>query len=75
VDVSWSPSSEPDLALYRVYRASEGPPERLAELPAGETRHRDQTAAAGVPYIYTVTAVDKDGNESAPSPGARARLQ
>jgi hypothetical protein len=75
VDVSWSPSSEPDLALYRVYRASDGAPERLAELPAGETRYRDEQAATGVSYTYTLTAVDKDGNESAPSPGARARLQ
>jgi hypothetical protein len=75
VDVSWSPSSEPDLALFRVYRAAEGAPERLAELPGGETRYRDETAATGVSYTYTVTAVDKDGNESAPSPGARARLQ
>lgn len=75
VDVSWSPSTEADLASYRVYRASDGAPARLAELPAGETRHRDETAVAGVPYVYTVTAVDKDGNESAPSPGARARLQ
>lgn len=75
VDVSWSPSSEPDLTLYRVYRASAGPPERLAELPAGETRYRDDKAATGVTYTYTVTAVDKDGNESAPSSGARARPQ
>jgi hypothetical protein len=75
VDVSWSPSSEADLATWRVYRASDGAPERLAELPAGETRYRDEKAATGVPYTYTVTAVDKDGNESAPSPGARARLQ
>ncbi|MET0555749.1 MAG: hypothetical protein ABW221_22105 [Vicinamibacteria bacterium] len=75
VDVSWSPSSEGDLASYRVYRAEGGAPERLAELPAGETRYRDEKAAAGVAYTYTVTAVDKDGNESAPSPGARVRLQ
>jgi hypothetical protein len=75
VDVSWSPSSEPDLTHYRVYRASDGAPERVAELPAGETRYRDEKVATGVPYTYTVTAVDKDGNESAPSPGARARLQ
>lgn len=75
VDVSWSTSAEPDLATYRVYRATDGPPQRLAELPAGETRHRDATAAVNVPYTYTVTAVDKDGNESAPSAAARARLQ
>jgi hypothetical protein len=75
VDVSWSPSSEADLATYRVYRASDGAPQRLAELPAAETRYRDDKAATGVFYTYTLTAVDKDGNESAPSAGARARVQ
>lgn len=75
VDVSWSPSAEPDLAHYRVYRASDAGPERLAELPPAETRYRDDKASVGVAYTYTVTAVDANGNESAPSPGARARLQ
>jgi hypothetical protein len=73
VDVSWSPSTEADLAAYRVYRSEGGEPQKLAELPAAETRFRDDTAVVGPTYSYTVTAVDKDGNESAPSAPAKAR--
>jgi fibronectin type 3 domain-containing protein len=73
VDVSWSPSTEADLASYRVYRSDGGEARRLAEVPSAETRFRDETAAIGPTYNYTVTAVDRDGNESAPSAPARAR--
>ena len=73
VDVSWSPSSEPDLASYRVYRSEGGEAKKLADVPGTETRFRDETAAIGPTYAYTVTAVDKDGNESAPSAPAKAR--
>ena len=74
VDVSWSPSTEADLASYRVYRSDGGEPERLAEVPGAETRFRDEKAAVGAPYEYSVTAVDKAGNESAPSQAVKARL-
>ena len=50
VDVSWSPSTEADLASYRVYRSDGGEPERLAEVPGAETRFRDEKAAAGASY-------------------------
>ena len=73
VDVSWSPSTEPDLAVYRVYRSEGGEAQKVAEVPAAETRFRDPTAVVGPTYNYTVTAVDKDGNESAPSVPAKAR--
>jgi hypothetical protein len=75
VEVSWSPSSEPDLAAYRVYRAAAGaPPERLAEVGAGESSYRDTAVAAGVTHVYTVTAVDAAGNESPPSAPAEGGL-
>jgi hypothetical protein len=73
VDVSWSPSAEPDLASYRIHRSDGGEPRTLGEVPAAETRYRDESAAVGPTYSYTVTAVDKDGNESAPSAPATAR--
>jgi hypothetical protein len=73
VDVSWSPSTDPDLAAYRVYRSEGGEAQKLAEVPAAETRFRDPTAVVGPTYSYTVTAVDKDGNESEPSAPAKAR--
>jgi fibronectin type 3 domain-containing protein len=75
VEVSWSPSTEPDLASYRVYReVPGGPRERVGEVAPPETSLRDARAAPGTRYSYTVTAVDRAGNESKPSgpaPGGR----
>jgi fibronectin type 3 domain-containing protein len=69
VELSWSINVEPDLAGYRVYRAEqEGvrgallTPELLPS-PA----YRDNSVQSGHRYWYTVTAVDRSGNESAPS--------
>lgn len=73
VEVSWSPSPDADLKSYRLYRASGGgSPQRVAEVPAGQTSVRDGPAAGEV-HVYTLTAVDDDGNESAPSAPARVR--
>ena len=69
VELSWSINVEPDLAGYRVYRSEqEGArgalltPELLPS-PA----HRDNSVQTGQRYWYTVSAVDRSGNESAPS--------
>lgn len=73
LEVSWSPSPEADLAVYRVYRWSQGvPAARIAEVPAGETTYLDAEAPTGVVVRYSVTAVDKSGNESGRSPAASA---
>ena len=73
VAVSWSPSLEADLASYRVYRAAAGGrPVRLAEVAAPETSFRDTAAPRGTALAYTVTAVDRDGNESPPSAAVEA---
>jgi fibronectin type 3 domain-containing protein len=74
VDVSWSPSPEGDLAGYRVYRSiSPDPPVRLAEVPADRTSFRDPSSRAGAVNVYTVTAVDKAGNESPASAPVQVR--
>jgi fibronectin type 3 domain-containing protein len=74
VEVSWSPSPEPDLASYRVYRATgSGTPARVGEVKSGETAFIDVGPGPGT-HAYTVTAVDRDGNESPPSRPAEARL-
>jgi len=69
VDLSWSINSETDLAGYRVYRnEQEGTrgtsitPELLLTPSV-----RDSSVQPGHRYWYTVTAVDRAGNESAPS--------
>jgi fibronectin type 3 domain-containing protein len=72
-ELSWSPSPEADLALYRVYKAARGgEPAKLAEVKAGETAYRDPAPRSGA-VVYTLTAVDKAGNESPPSSSALLR--
>ena len=69
VDLSWSINLETDLAGYRVYR-SERQGER-GQLITGDLLPvptvRDSAVEPGHRYWYTVTAVDRSGNESAPS--------
>jgi hypothetical protein len=74
IDLSWEPNSESDLAGYRVYRqlarpdgSPQGPLARLTAVPIAVPAYRDVAVAAGQGYIYSVTAVDAAGNESAPS--------
>ncbi|HJS59346.1 MAG TPA: hypothetical protein VKA01_14685 [Vicinamibacteria bacterium] len=74
IEVSWSPSPEPDLALYRVYRqAPGGGPQRIAEVRAPDTSALDVSAGTGR-FVYFVSAVDAAGNEgprSTPVEGGR----
>ncbi|MBZ5703300.1 MAG: fibronectin type III domain-containing protein [Acidobacteriia bacterium] len=65
-DLSWSLNLETDLAGYRVYRSdteeSRGRLMTPSLLPA--PAFRDMSVEAGHRYWYTVTAVDRAGNES-----------
>lgn len=69
VDLSWSINLETDLAGYRMYRGEQEGTQgqlltpQLLPTPA----YRDNTVSSGKRYWYTVTAVDRAGNESAPS--------
>jgi hypothetical protein len=69
IDLSWDPNAEPDLAGYHVFRAdladSGATTPRLLtpELLMGPA-FRDTSVLAGHRYRYTVTALDKSGNES-----------
>ena len=69
VDLSWTINLETDLAGYRVYRSesesAKGEPVTPDLLPTPS--FRDTTVVAGHRYWYSVTAVDRTGNESAPS--------
>jgi hypothetical protein len=69
VDLSWAINLESDLAGYRVYR-SEQPDMRGALLTPDlllAPAYRDTTVKPGHRYWYSVTAVDRAGNESQPS--------
>ena len=69
VDLSWSINLETDFAGYRVYRSEQegerGQPITPDLLPT--PAFRDSSVVPGHRYWYTVTALDRAGNESAPS--------
>ncbi|MGB7848184.1 MAG: hypothetical protein WBL63_21415 [Candidatus Acidiferrum sp.] len=68
VDLSWAMNLENDLAGYRVYRSeSESARGQLLTQDLLPTpAHRDSSVFKGRRYWYSVTAVDRAGNESAP---------
>jgi hypothetical protein len=76
VDLSWSISPEADVAGYRVYRSERegergnGMASELVPTPA----YRDTSVQPGHRYWYTVTAVDRAGNESPASTPAMAEI-
>lgn len=67
VSLSWQAGREEDLAGYRVWRKEAGA-SAYVPLTTGllaANAFTDATAAKGKTYAYAVSAVDKDGNESA----------
>ena len=69
VDLSWSINLETDFAGYRVYRSEqEGARGQLITPDLLPTpAFTDSSVVPGHRYWYTVTALDRAGNESAPS--------
>lgn len=76
VDLSWSINLETDLVGYRLYRSEqEGTPGQLVTpdlllSPA----YRDTSVQPGRLYWYSVTSVDRSGNESARSAPIAAEI-
>jgi hypothetical protein len=76
LDLSWSISAENDIAGYNIYRSEqEGAPGQkqnpeLLRTPA----FRDMNIVPGHRYFYTVTAVDRVGNESPASAAASGEV-
>jgi hypothetical protein len=74
IEISWEGNTEPDLAGYRVYRSTGASPfEKLGEMVTIPS-YSDRTAEHGKTYRYAVSAIDKSGNESAPSGPVEATL-
>ncbi len=72
VSVFWPTNSESDVAGYFVYRADGEADEsarftKLTEKPLTRTSYKDDRVTNGSRYSYRITAVDRYGNESAPS--------
>ena len=65
VTISWNPSPDPDVAGHRVYRrvADTSPALQAPEGLEG-TNYYDRGVVPGETYGYSVTAIDRSGNES-----------
>ena len=70
VELSWAISPESDVTGYQVYRSErpDVPGERVNSAPVQTPAFRDFSAPAGRVYFYRVSAMDREGNQSALSP-------
>jgi hypothetical protein len=76
IALSWDPVGLQILTSYRVRRLEGGGPIHVADVPADPARELARAGSytltiAGAPrpgaHTYAVTAIDRDGNESAPA--------
>lgn len=68
VELSWEQSPEPDLAGYRLRRRQQDSEVVLLQDELlRSASYSDRGVARGQTYLYEVTAVDEEGNESLPS--------
>lgn len=68
IDLVWAPVSDADLAGYNIYRHQEGTPAvKLNAEVVTSPAYRDSNITPGKRYVYSVSAVDVRGNESAVS--------
>lgn len=68
VDLVWAPVTDLDLDGYNVYRREEGgAPGKISRQLVKSPAYRDSSVAPGKRYVYSVSAVDVRGNESARS--------
>jgi fibronectin type 3 domain-containing protein len=68
IDLTWAPDSDADLAGYNVYRREPGgAPGKLNSQLVKTPAYRDTGVVSGKKYVYSVSALDLRGNESARS--------
>lgn len=65
VTLTWKPCSAPFVTGYHIYKSDnkDGPFSLLTTVK--ETLYEDRKVSPGKPYFYAITAMAKDGNESA----------
>ena len=75
IELAWQPNTEDDLAGYQVYRSTGGgAAERIAG-PVDAPNFSDRTVEIGKKYSYTITSIDRTGNESAQSAAVEVTAQ
>jgi fibronectin type 3 domain-containing protein len=75
IELVWQRNTEDDFAGYHVYRSTDGAPPQPLAGPLDAPTFSDRTVEIGKKYSYTVTATDRNGNESARSAPAEAVAQ
>jgi fibronectin type 3 domain-containing protein len=75
IELAWQPNTEDDLAGYQVYRSvAGGAAERIAG-PVDAPNFSDRAVEIGKKYSYTITSIDRTGNESAHSAAVEVTAQ
>ncbi len=64
VRLRWDANPEADIAGYHLYRKGQNDFVRLTRAPVEEQEYVDERVRTGSTYVYRVTAVDAQGNES-----------
>ncbi len=68
VDLIWAPVTDADLFGYNIYRHEQGvQPVKINSELVKSPAFRDTNVVSGQQYVYSVSAVDLRGNESAKS--------
>jgi len=75
IELVWQRNTEDDFAGYHVYRSTDGGAPQPIAGPLDAPTFSDRTVEIGKKYSYTVTATDRNGNESARSAPAEAVAQ
>lgn len=76
IDLSWSISADNDIAGYNIYRSedADAAKHKLNDALLLTPAFRDMNVLLGRHYLYTVTAVNRAGNESPESAPASVSL-
>ncbi len=75
VRLIWDASEADDVQGYLIFRrAPQGEPEPINEEPLQRLEFLDRAVVSGASYLYSVVAVDDEGNRSEPSEEAEARV-
>jgi fibronectin type 3 domain-containing protein len=75
IDLIWAPDTDADLAGYNIYRREPGGTStRINHELVKTPSYRDTNVISGKTYLYSVSAVDLRGNESARSEEASEQV-
>ncbi|MGA2856962.1 MAG: hypothetical protein ABSE40_08840 [Candidatus Sulfotelmatobacter sp.] len=75
IDLIWAPVADVDLDGYNIYRHEEGTaPVKVNKQLVRTPAYRDADIVSGKNYVYSVSAVDVRGNESARSEETSERV-